>query len=628
MDLELLSPARNASVGIAAIDCGADAVYIAGPSFGARQGAGNPVSEIRRLSDYAHRFGARVFVTVNTIVYDDELPAAAALLKELAEAGADAFIVQDLGIASLCRSLGLGIPLHASTQCAIRTPERARFYEALGFSRLVLERELPLEVIREIRAAVGCELEFFVHGALCVCYSGQCYLSEYLTGRSANRGACVQACRRVYDLETPSGEKLFRGKALLSLKDYNLLAHMEELADEGICSFKIEGRLKGTSYVSNVTKAYSEALDKIVASRPEKFSRSSFGKVRGGFMPSLEKTFNRGYTSLFFSPERRGWSSMDIPKSSGERVGKVRAVREAGRNVEIVVDLLPGVSLSNGDGFCFSAPGGAVEGFRADICRGDVIVSRPVPGLGAGMELMRNISAAFEKEIQAASPERLIDVSLNVRVCGPAIEVEAVSEDGRRATLQLAGEEPARDTERMLSIISGQLSKRSGIYSFSCHFDQVPQSPLPLLSASSLNALRRSLAGLLDAQPVHSRPMQQGSVGRPRWEGPVSAAENIANHLAEKVYSDAGATSIERAYEISRSAGIPLMRSAYCIRRELGLCPRQSRPARMPDAGNNAPAGDLILRDVITRRPLRLHFDCSRCEMTVLSSLHGASTES
>ena len=275
--LELLAPARDIQVGIAAIDCGADAVYIAGPQFGARQAAGNTVDDIRQLCSYAHRFGARIFVALNTILYDDELEAAYRQMLQVQEAGADALIIQDLSIIEMARS-GIGnlredfhIPLHASTQCAIRTPEQAVFLESLGFSRLILERELSLEQIRAIRKAVTCELEFFVHGALCVCYSGQCYLSERIAGRSANRGACIQACRSRYDLADASGRILVKDKALLSLKDYNLKARIEELADAGISSFKIEGRLKNASYVRNVVRDYSMALDRIVEKRADEY---------------------------------------------------------------------------------------------------------------------------------------------------------------------------------------------------------------------------------------------------------------------------------------------------------------------------------------------------------------------
>ena len=250
----MLAPARNADIGIAAIDCGADAVYIAGPAFGARQAAGNSMKDIRRLTEYAHRFGARIFLTLNTILFDDELAEAERLLAEAKDAGVDAIIAQDLAVWQMT-----DLPVHASTQCAVRTPEKAGFYEGLGASRIVLEREMSLEQIRSVRSAVGCELEFFVHGALCVCYSGQCYMSERISGRSANRGECIQACRSLYDLVDDSGRVLARNKALLSLKDYNLVDRLADLADAGICSFKIEGRLKSVSYVRNVVRADSAA---------------------------------------------------------------------------------------------------------------------------------------------------------------------------------------------------------------------------------------------------------------------------------------------------------------------------------------------------------------------------------
>ena len=281
--LELLAPARDTNIGIAAIDCGADAVYIAGPQFGARQAAGNEIVDIKALCDYAHKFGARIFVTLNTILYDSELEAAYRQMLAVQEAGANAVIVQDLAIVKMAAN-GIGdfksefrLPLHASTQCAIRTPEQAAFLEGLGFSRLILERELSLEQIKAIRKAVSCELEFFVHGALCVCYSGQCYLSEKIAGRSANRGACIQACRSLYDLTDANGKVLVKNKALLSLKDYNLRNRIEELAQAGISSFKIEGRLKNESYVRNVVRDYSIAIDEVVSKHSEEYVRGSFG---------------------------------------------------------------------------------------------------------------------------------------------------------------------------------------------------------------------------------------------------------------------------------------------------------------------------------------------------------------
>ena len=333
--LELLAPARNIDIGIAAIDCGADAVYIAGPGFGARQAAGNSLEDIARLCDYAHRFGSRIFLTVNTIIYDSELEEVHALMRDAQEAGVDAFIVQDL---ALTQWDDITVPLHASTQCAIRTPEKARWLESLGFGRLVLERELSLSQIREIAEAVHCEIEAFVHGALCVCYSGQCYLSEHLAGRSANRGACIQACRSLYDLVDGNGKVLAHDKALLSLKDFNLLDRLPELAEAGVTSFKIEGRLKNISYVRNVVREYSLALDRLVAEHPDRYCRASFGTVTRGFTPAPDKTFNRGYTSLYMDGKRGRWASMDTPKSVGERIGTVASVRQRdARTMEIVV---------------------------------------------------------------------------------------------------------------------------------------------------------------------------------------------------------------------------------------------------------------------------------------------------
>ena len=423
--LELLAPARNMDIGIAAIDCGADAVYIAGPAFGARQAAGNSMEDIRRLTEYAHRFGARIFLTLNTILFDNELAEAERLLAEAKDAGVDAIIAQDLAVWELT-----DLPVHASTQCAIRTPEKARLYEGIGASRLVLEREMSLDQIRAIRSSVDCELEFFVHGALCVCYSGQCYMSERIAGRSANRGECIQACRSLYDLVDKDGNVLVRNKALLSLKDYNLKDRLQDLADAGICSFKIEGRLKNISYVRNIVRAYSLALDELVAANPEKLRRVSFGRSEGGFTPDLAKTFNRGYTQLFLDGKRSGnWSSMDAPKSIGEEVGTVVSIapmrqnfsngkRPSEENITITLRMKnPGDRLQNGDGFSFLSKGrGEIVGFRGDVCQGNRITCINVTGLYPGAKLYRNLSNAFEKELESNLPVRTIPVSVDISV--------------------------------------------------------------------------------------------------------------------------------------------------------------------------------------------------------------------
>ena len=619
MNLELLAPARDRHIGIAAINCGADAVYIAGPQFGARQAAGNDIEEIRQLCDHAHKFGARIFVALNTILYDDELESAYRQMLAVQEAGADAIIIQDMAILEMARN-GLNglrdelrIPLHASTQCAIRTPEQAVFLESLGFSRLILERELSLEQIRAIRSAVSCELEFFVHGALCVCYSGQCYLSEKISGRSANRGACIQACRSRYDLVDGSGKVLVRDKALLSLKDYNLRGRIAELAEAGITSFKIEGRLKNESYVKNVVRDYSLALDDLVSRRPSDFARGSFGTVSGGFIPDTSKTFNRGYTELFLDGKRGKWAAMDSAKSMGEEIGTVRSTGRDG----ITVDFCKGgIVLSNGDGFSFVARDGSVCGFRGDVCSGNLIRSNNLGGIFSGARLFRNISAAFEKEIdrQPCVREISAEVSIRFRLADRlwSVEAEAVTEDGRRATFIIeAGDQVASNRERMAEMFRSQIGKTAGHYRFT--LVSIPaDGDMPFLSAAALNGIRRSLAEALDQMPCNKkeilrREMYEIAGGCPQKN--LSYKYNVANRLSESVYRAAGASVIDQAYELGHQPSAELMRSRYCIRYELGICPRYHKAKD---------SGPLFLLNNGQR--FALHFDCRNCEMTVTES--------
>ena len=599
-NLELLAPARTADIGVAAVDCGADAVYIAGPAFGARQAAGNPVADIRRLCAYAHRFGARIYVTFNTLVYEEEIPQARRLLQELQDAGVDALIVQDAAVTRLAPE---GMILHASTQCAVRTPEKARFTESLGYGRLVLERELSLAQIRAIREVVDAELECFVHGALCVCYSGQCYLSEHLAGRSANRGACVQACRSLYDLEDADGRILVRNKALLSLKDFNLIQRLEDLAEAGADSFKIEGRLKSASYVQNVVRAYSDALDALVRRYPDRYRRASYGSLRGGFRPDLKKTFNRDYTELFLDGKRGDWAAMDAPKSMGEYIGTVDRLRAG---VVTVRPDRPSLALHNGDGFAFVGRDGGIVGFRGDVCEGFTIRCKEVPGLQAGTRLYRNIDAEFERKLEADRPVREIGVTLQARLSAGALAVTAVTEDGRQASLEVPTPfEAARDADRMLETVRTQLSKRSGIYAFSVKGVEA-DGLVPFMSASFLNGLRRDLAATLDVQPVRMLPLRRGAVRPDPAPESLTYKDNIANSVAREIYRERGSASIEDAYELTHREGVEYMRTKYCIRHELGLCPKQ-KPGTRPEP--------LYLRN--QGRRLRLDFDCAACEMTV-----------
>ena len=617
--LELLAPARDYQIGIAAIDCGADAVYIAGPQFGARQAAGNQVDDIRRLCEYAHRFGVRIFVTLNTILYDDELEAAYRQMLAVQEAGADAIIVQDLAIVEMARN-GIGnmkedlhIPLHASTQCAIRTPEQAAYLESLGFSRLILERELSLEQIRKIRKAVNCELEFFVHGALCVCYSGQCYLSEKIAGRSANRGACIQACRSRYDLVDASGKIIVKDKALLSLKDYNLRNRIADLAEAGITSFKIEGRLKNSSYVRNVVRDYSIALDELIGRHPQEYVRGSFGKVFGGFTPDTRKTFNRGYTELYLDGKRGRWACLDAAKSMGEEIGTVSALSKDKTQITLKT-VSRDIILNNGDGFSFVAKDGNVTGFRGDVCSSTSIRCQSVSELFIGARIFRNINAAFERELEKQACTREIAVSVTLSFVKEGglwkAEATAVSEDGRRVSATVdAGDQDAGNLERMRSMLESQIGKSTGIYRF--RLESVPDGILPFMSASAINAIRRALAERLESMPCIKRDLLncriKGDKAKSYYDQKVSYKQNISNKLSEDLYKEAGVVACEKAYELTHREGAELMRTRYCIRYELGRCPVHQKAKD---------SGPLFLLNNGQR--FALHFDCRNCEMTVI----------
>ena len=598
MYLELLSPARNLDIGIAAIDSGADAVYIGGPFFGARKDAGNSVEDIATLCSYAHRFGARVFVTFNISVSEEEIPEMHGMMLACQDAGADAFIVRDERIFGW---KDITVPLHASTQCAIRTVEDALRYEALGAGRLVLERELSLADIKAIREAVSCELECFVHGALCVCYSGDCRLSEYLDGRSADRGECIQACRSLYDLVDASGRVLVRDKALLSLRDFNLLARLQELADAGVCSFKIEGRLKNAAYVRNVTRAYSIALDALC--EKSDFTRASFGRVSGGFTPDLSKTFNRGYTELYFDGKRsRDWSSMDAPANLGTLVGTVRRLRRDRSGLEITLSG-PTPELHNGDGFTFLR-GASIVGFRGDVCEGNVIRCQSADGLREGMRLYRNIDAAFTRELEKNLPKREIPVSLEVTVSGGGsgkwdIVLRASSQDGRIVESSFKADvDTAENRARAAAMFHEQLGKRSGHYVFS--LDRLDARELPLLAAGTLNSMRRLLAEDLDALPCGRVPL---AAGNPAGEAKVGEPCQNRPKTSDPPGKNAGGPS--KSAENARATA-PLMRTRYCIRYELGLCPVHQGAKE---------TGPLFLLN--NGRRLALGFDCAHCEMTV-----------
>ena len=623
--LEILAPAKNKGIGIAAIDCGADAVYIAGPSFGAREAAGNSFDDIAELTGYAHKFGAKVFLTLNTLIYEHELDAARQTVFQAAEAGCDALIVQDLGL------LRMSIPpieLHASTQCNIRTVEQARWLSSLGFKRLVLARELSLEQIREIAEAVpGCGIECFVHGALCVSYSGQCYLSQYLTGRSANRGCCIQACRSRYDVKDAGGKTILRDKAILSLKDLCLLDRVEQLAEAGATSFKIEGRLKNISYVSNIVRTYSDTLDRIVRESGGNYVRSSWGSPTGGFTPHPEATFNRGYTHYFIDGKRDKWCSGNYAKGIGEPVGTITWIkpRTAGAYFEIAPREDISTPLTNGDGLCFISRSGTVHGLRADTVQNGVRIFSSVPQevsamLRIGMKVYRSYNQEFERSISRDRPIRLIPASTALSKDGDGWTLSVLTVNGISAERHFRAE-TASNREKAESGLKASLSRKSGLFAFT--LTELPEEgPLPFLPSSAANALRRELAAELEsllydridavydeADMTESVPWER--IDHSRLVPPKQTTQlNCANSLSKEVYAAVGIDAAP-AYELDASRHIEFMRCKYCIRYEMRLCPRQP--------GNGVrKAAPLYL--VNNDRHILVTFNCSSCEMVLKSA--------
>ncbi|MBQ0025107.1 MAG: U32 family peptidase [Bacteroidales bacterium] len=565
--LELLAPARDLTVGTAAIDCGADAVYIAGPSFGARVAAANPVSDIEILCRHAHLYGARVYATLNTLLEEEEMAEAEKLVWEYYEAGVDAVIVQDM------RLLSLNLPpieLHASTQCVIRTPERAVELERCGFKRIILERQLSLDRIREIRQATSCEIEFFVHGALCVCYSGQCYLSEQITGRSANRGCCAQPCRSKYDLLDGEGNVLLKDKPVLSLKDYRLDNRIKELVECGVSSFKIEGRLKNASYVKNVVRHYRNVIDRFIEANPL-YRKASFGTVEGGFVPNPDATFNRGYTSCWIDGERGRWNSGEAAKALGEYVGRVISAKGG----KIRTDMAEGVEIANGDGLSFVSNGDQVEGMRVEVADGNILSVKDSSGLEKGTELFRSLNIRFEHELEKNMPQRVIPAEVSCVSRNGRTTIEARAATGAEARISFTEDAPpAQKPELATATLLSQLGKRAGEYSFTV--TKVDCDTVYFHTVSQINAWRRELADILKKESIRKPEGSKWAVDKAHIPGNVPPLEG------------------------------ELMRTKYCVRWELGLCPKQGKCGR---------AADLYLLN--NNRKLVLHFDCKKCEMTV-----------
>ena len=597
--LELLAPAKNLACGIAAIDHGADAVYIGASRFGARSAAGNSIEDIRQLCAYARPFGVKVYVTVNTILYDDELDDTRQLLNDLQEAGVDAILVQDMALLEILHHESVPV-MHASTQTDNRTPEKVRWLRDMGFSRVVLARELSVQEISEIHREVpDVELEVFVHGALCVSFSGLCYASQYCFGRSANRGECAQFCRMKFSLVDSEGREVEHDRYLLSLKDMNQSDHLLELIEAGATSFKIEGRLKDVSYVKNVTAAYSQRLNEIISRYPDKYCRSSLGMCRYTFTPDLRKTFNRGYTTYFLHGRQPDIASFDSPKAIGEYVGTVKELRGDSFNVA-------GLSaFANGDGLCFINEDRQLVGFRANRVQGNRIWPYRMPqGLRPGIRLYRNNNQEFERLLSKPSAERRIPIRISLCAVDGGFTLSALNQTIHFSVEHLQAQKPPHEN------IVRQLSKL-GDTIYTCSAVDIPNDFNYFIPNSVLSEMRRTLVEKLvsqtDGSSVTSRTITKEPSPCDIPSYPYTYLYNISNHLSRQFY---GVKDLS-AFELKGGEG-PIMQCRHCIRYALGYCVKHGgqRPTwREPLS--------LVLGD---GRRFRLEFDCKNCQMNVYAS--------
>ncbi len=676
--IELLAPAKNLECGIAAIEHGADAVYIGASRFGARQSAGNSVEDIGKLCEYAHRYGATVHVTINTIIYNDEFEETLALVRELVDVGVDAFLLQDMGLMSKVREIVPDmVALHASTQCDTRTWEKAQWLSQQGFDRVVLARELSAEEINDIHKRLPeLELEAFVHGALCVSYSGVCYVSQYSFGRSANRGACAQFCRLAFDLKDSDGKTIEHQRHLLSLKDMSQIDNLETLMRSGACAFKIEGRLKDINYVKNVVSAYSKRIDEIISKHPGEFRRASLGHVRYSFTPDLKKTFNRGYTNYFLKGRQADIFSPDTPKALGEFVGRVKEIRRDSFNVSSTAN------FANGDGLCFlsrdaDSQSTRLEGFRVNRAVGNRLYPFKMPrGLKPGMGLYRNQDQAFDKELSGKTAERKIAIKIwfgtspnpskggecltdcrgtiwaQAEVIGRANSNQASNErisnehpvrlsptlGGDGGGLQLA-QKPQRDN------IIRQFTKLGNTVYECSEVEIVDGADKYFIPSSILAELRRMVVEELDKQilnmqrvTIHRKSVDKVSDHKPHISmvNPAQYQQlpylyNISNDAARKFYEQQGLTKAEPAFEIQYPTGATngsdSSNKAFSIKGDKEAvshllmqcrhCIRYSLGYCVKRGGQKPTWREPLFLELPDKRRFRLEFDCKNCQMNV-----------
>jgi Collagenase and related proteases len=600
--IELLSPAKDLECGLAAINHGADAVYIGASQFGARAAAGNSIEDIAKLVQYAHQFRVKVLVALNTVLTDEQLPEAEKLIWDIYNAGADALIVQDMGI------LKLNLPpiaLHASTQTDNRTVEKVRFLQDVGFSRVVLARELSLKQISEISSQTDVELEAFVHGALCVSYSGQCYMSQANCGRSANRGQCAQYCRLPYHLLDADNNILVKNRHLLSLKDLDLSGSLKEMMQAGVRSFKIEGRLKDVDYVKNITAYYRKKLDAVLDANPD-YQRASAGRTAFFFEPNPEKSFRRSATDYFLHGRKPDIAQLDTPKSLGEPIGKVTYI---GRNF---FEVQNGTVLNNGDGLCFINRQGDLTGFRVNRVERKQIFPADMPRMDVGVFLYRNQDQAFEKVLKGKTAERRVGVKLLFRETATGFSIQLTDESGISSTFEATcDKQPAQKPEVVNDNIKNQLSKLGNtIYEVTAI--QIDVNAPWFFPASQLGEWRRQAVEKLDEVRAVSYVREPGHEAKPASfpAKQLTYLGNVTNKLSEAFYLEHGVEKMMPGFEVKAEEGVPLMFCKHCIKFNMGWCPKEGYKATFKEP--------LYLRN--NDQVYKLTFDCKACEMHISKS--------
>lgn len=597
--IELLAPAKDKKTAFAAIDCGADAVYIGSPKFGARVNASNSLDDIKDVVEYAHKFRVKVYVTINTIMSDDELREAVELIYQLYDIGVDALIVQDMGLLE-CKLPP--IKLFASTQCHNSTLEKVKFLEKTGFSRVILARELSLDEIRKIADNTDVEIETFIHGALCVSYSGQCYMSYAIGGRSANRGECAQPCRKKYSLVDSDGVVVAKDKHLLCLRDLNFSSDIKDLIDAGVSSFKIEGRLKDEDYIKNVVSFYRKKIDDAIENT--EYERSSSGYSVLGFEADVNKTFNRGYCEYFLHGRNKNITSFDSPKSRGEYTGRVKEVFEK-------YFLFDGSELNNADGICFFDERGELVGTSVNKAEGNKIFPQSMNGIRKGVEVFRNYNHKFSKMLESAKVERKIEASVCFVEKEQCYELSAVDEDGVRVVVE-AGKnyDKAKNQELARNNIIKCL-KKAGDSCFDIKEARVEVEVYPFIPLSELNELRRRLFAKLEEKRIASYEVEKsgGIFISPYFERELFYDVNIMNEKVKEFYEKRG--GICREYAIEKTGNVSgkiLMTTKHCLKFSLGLCSKEGKKHRYREP--------FFLVDSHGKK-YKLLFECKSCCMKI-----------